>query len=122
MNVLGLGLNIVSGSNPSSMRGKLRELRQLLRHETYSKALLRFRSGPCPPHWRLFYRMAGMRLTLPVFVMLIAMEAVRTKKPIGRNNRETTPNSAGRYDHESRRAGDDAHELLPSNAGERHSI
>lgn len=122
MNVLGLGLNIVSGSNPSSMRGKLRELRQLLRHETYSKALLRFRSGPCPPHWRLFYRMAGMRLTLPVFVMLIAMEAVRTKKPIGRNNRETTPNSAGRYDHESRRAGDDAHELLPTNAGERHSI
>lgn len=122
MNVLGLGLNIVSRSNPSSALGKLRELGRLLRHETYRAALKQFRSGACPPLWQLFYRMSAMRLTVPVYAMLIAMEAMRTKKPIRGNNRGTVKNTAGRHHHEPGRPRDDAHELLPSNAGERHSV
>ncbi len=122
MNVLGLGLHIVGRSNPASPLGKLSELGRLLRHEIYGKALAQFRPEHSPALWRLFYWMAGRRLTLPVYAMLAAMEAARTMKPMGRGTGGTVKNTASRHDHEPRRPGDDAHELLPANAGERHSV
>ncbi|MDQ6423273.1 glycosyltransferase [Paenibacillus sp. LHD-117] len=122
MNVLGLGLNIVSRTNPKSVFGRMRELGSLLREETFRKALNAFQPKPCPPLWRLFYGMAKLRMSLAVYVMLIAMEAMRTKKPIRRSNRGTVKDLASRHRHEPGRAGNDAHELLPSNAGERHTV
>lgn len=122
MNVLGLGLNIVGASNPASASGKVKELRALLREPAYRDALGAFRTEVCPLPWRIFYGLAKRRLALPVYILLRMLEVMRTKKLVGRSNRGTVKNSAGRHHHESGRAGDDAHELLPSDAGERHSV
>ncbi|MHA6485281.1 glycosyltransferase family 2 protein [Paenibacillus sp. strain BS8-2] len=122
MNVLGLGLNIVGRSNPANPVSKLREIRRLLHHNIYGKALERFSPLHCQVIWRIFYQMAGRKLALPVYIMLAAMEFARTMKPIRRSRHGIITNTAGRHDHESRRSGDNAHELLPSNAGEGHSV
>lgn len=122
MNVLGLGLNIVGVSNPASASGKMKELRTLLREPAYRDALGALRTEACPLPWRIFYGLAKRRLALPVYVLLSTLEVMRTKKLVRRNNRGTVKNFAGRHHHEPGRAGDDAHELLSSNAGERHTV
>lgn len=122
MNVLGLGLNIIGASNPASASAKVKELRALLREPVYREALGALRTEACPLPWRIFYGLAKRRLALPVYVLLSTLEFLRTKKLVGRSNRGTVKNSAGRHHHEPGRAGDDAHELLPPNAGERHTV
>ncbi|RJE91161.1 glycosyltransferase [Paenibacillus sp. 1011MAR3C5] len=114
LNVMGLGLNIISHSNPASLKGKLDQIKGLLSQPRMKAALAEFDASASPLVWKLFFTAARLRLALPLYFMLNGIELLRTKKK-GRNIRGADSHPAGRDHHEPGRTGNDAHELLPAN-------
>lgn len=121
LNAMGLGLNIISRSNPASLWGKLGQIRGLLSQPRMKAALSEFDVSVSPFVWKLFFTAAKLRLALPIYVMLNGIELLRTKKK-GGNDSGADSHPAGRNHHESGRTGNDAHELLPANEPKRHSV
>lgn len=121
LNVLGLGLNIVSQSNPASTSGKVAQIKQLLSEDVFRRALDGFDIQNCSAVWKLFYTAAKWRLSWLVYVLLAAIEIMRTKS-MRRNRSGADSYPASRDHHESRRTRNDANELLPANEQKRHSI
>ncbi|RJX41541.1 glycosyltransferase [Paenibacillus pinisoli] len=120
LNVMGLGLNIISRSNPASLRGKLKQLKELLSQPRMKASLGEFDASASPLVWKLFFAAARLRLALPIYIMLNGIELLRTRKKGG--NKGAASHSAGRDHHEPGRTGNDAHELLPANEQKRHSV
>ncbi|MEK3881802.1 glycosyltransferase [Paenibacillus sp. PL2-23] len=121
LNVLGLGLNIVSTSNPASVFGKVSQIKQLLSQRVFGDALAKFEIRNCTSVWRLFYTAAKWRLAWPVYLLLMVIDMMRTKS-IRRNRSGIYSYPAGRDYHESRRTRDDANELLSANEQKRLSV
>ncbi|MFF2888903.1 glycosyltransferase family 2 protein [Paenibacillus sp. NPDC057967] len=121
LNVMGLGLNIISRSNPSTFRGKLNQIKELLAQPRMKAALAEFDASASPLVWKLFFTAAKLRLVLPIYAMLNGIELLRMKRK-GGNNHGADSHPAGRHHYEPGRAGNDAHELLPANEYKRHSV
>ncbi|MHA7964395.1 glycosyltransferase [Paenibacillus sp. CAU 1782] len=122
MNVLGLGLNIISRKNPANSLGKIRELKEILSAPATAEALRAFDSSHSAAVWRLFFAIARRRLAAPLLLLLYGAEFMRTRpKRKGRRHGDN-PNSASGHLDESRGTGNDAYELLPPAGKERHSI
>ncbi|REK75800.1 glycosyltransferase family 2 protein [Paenibacillus paeoniae] len=121
LNVMGLGLNIISPSNPASLIGKLDQIKALLSQPRMKAALSEFDTSASSLVWKLFFTAARLRLSMPLYIMLNGIEWLRSKKK-RRNVNEADSHSAGRDHHEPGRIGNDAHELLPANEQKRHSI
>ncbi|HTG69928.1 MAG TPA: glycosyltransferase [Candidatus Udaeobacter sp.] len=121
MNVLGLGLNIMSEDHEASTRKKLKALNLLLRSERISESLKAFELGYCPLVWRAFFLCAKFRFSLAIYFMLKAINWIRIRNT-GRITGETGSNIASGNDYESRRIRNHADELLPSNGSKQNSI
>lgn len=121
LSLFGLGLNIAGSGNPASLRRKYAELGKLLRIPLYREAARRLELRRCPPAWRLWMALAKRRLTLPLLVMLLLIERIRTK-PTGGSRHAADSNLAGRHRDEPRRPGNDADELLPDDGQRRRSV
>lgn len=120
LNVMGLGLNIISRSNPASFRGKLKQVRELLSQPRMKASLAEFDVSASPLVWKLFFTGARLRLVLLIYLMLNGIELLRTRKKGG--NIRADSHSAGRDHYEPGRTGNDAHELLPANEQKRYSV
>lgn len=122
MHVLGLGLNVISGANPAGMPGKLRELTGILKEPGIGEALSAFDSRFLPAVWKTFFGIAKTRKAALLLPLLYGVDFMRKKPKRGRKLHDEHPHSAGGHGHESRGAGNDAHELLSSAERKRHSI
>ncbi len=122
MNVLGLGLNVISQSNPARLRGKIRELKDIITAPATAEALKVFDSRHSAAVWRLFYAVAGRKLAAPLLLLLYGAEFMRTRPKRKERRHGDNPHSASRHRDESRGTGNDAYELLPPAEKGRHSI
>ncbi|CAM4112182.1 glycosyltransferase [Paenibacillus alkaliterrae] len=121
MNVLGLGLNIMSEGPLSSIRKKQKALSRLLHSSRISQSLKKFEVSHCPLIWKVFFLCAKYKFSLAIYFMLTAINWMRINKT-GRIKVETGSNLASGHDHESRRIGNHADELLPSNGSKQNSV
>ncbi|RCW42735.1 glycosyltransferase family 2 protein [Paenibacillus prosopidis] len=121
MNVLGLGLNIMSEDKPAAIRKKLRSLNLLLRSNRMRQSLKTFEMSYCPLVWRAFFFCAKIRFSLVIYLMLTAINWMR-KRNTGRLNVDNGTNIASGNHNESRRLRNHAHELLPSNGSKENTV
>ncbi|MBW7459935.1 hypothetical protein K0U00_38335, partial [Paenibacillus sepulcri] len=117
MNIVGLGLHIISAGNPASLPGKIRSLRRLVARPRFREALKGLELAYCAAPWRIFFTCARLKLPLSLYIMLKAMNAMRTRSKGGMSS-ETGSNSAGGDRDESGRTGNDDHELLQANGSQ----
>lgn len=121
MSTVGLGLNIITHHNKSSLISKFRSLYQLVSDRRRAECLRRMETKYLSLPWRMFFLCARWRWVPGLYVMLMAMELLRTRK-VRRNPGESDADIASRDDHESRRAGNYADELLPRNRSKQGSV
>lgn len=79
MNVLGLGLNECSSANKSSIIEKISNIKKILNDNLIKEAYKNFKTDKFPLHWRIFYIFNKKRLVLPSYLMMSAIEFLRTR-------------------------------------------
>ncbi|GGD73367.1 glycosyltransferase [Paenibacillus nasutitermitis] len=114
VNLVGLGLNIAGSGNPVSVLVKVNSLRKLIGSARFRHSLAGFRLSYCRGPWRIFFACAKLKLSFSLYLMLRAMNRMRTI-PKGGRAYETGSNFAGGNRDEPRRPGDDDYELLQAN-------
>ncbi|WP_410513548.1 glycosyltransferase [Paenibacillus sp. BR2-3] len=117
MNILGLGLNIISSDHKVSVFKKVKEIKSIISNGRTTLSFKEFELRYCPGVWRLFYLFGKWRFAAGMFLMLKSINWIRFMNTRGVAN-ETSSNLAGSNRNEPGRAGDDAHELLPANGSE----
>jgi len=121
MNVIGLGLNIMSNHKSSSMLTKIKALQIMLNGNRIRNSFMGFDDSYCPLVWRVFFLCAKNKFSLGIYVMLMAVNWMRIKNR-GRAKVATSKNLASGHDHESRRFRNDANKLLPSDGSKQNSV
>lgn len=121
INVIGLGLNIMSNNQSSSMLTRIKALQMMLNGNRIRNSFMRFDESYCPLVWRVFFLCAKSKFSLGIYFMLTAVNWMRMKNT-GRAKVATSKNLASGNDHESRRFRNDANELLPSDGSKQNSI
>jgi glycosyltransferase involved in cell wall biosynthesis len=121
MNVLGLGLNIMSEGRAASFGKKLKALHKLLHGDKINQSFKQFDTSYSPFIWKAFFVCAKIKFSLAIYFMLIAINWMR-KRNTGRIAVETGSNLASGNGHESRRIRNHADELLSSNGSKQNSV
>lgn len=121
MNVLGLGLNIMSEGRAASFGKKLKALHKLLHGDKVKQSFKQFDTSYSPLIWKAFFVCAKIKFSLAIYVMLIGINWMR-KRNTGRIAVETGSNLASGNGHESRRIRNHADELLSSNGSKQNSV
>jgi glycosyltransferase EpsH len=121
MNVIGLGLNIMSEGKPASFGKKLKAVHTMLHGSRYNQSFKQFDISYCPFIWKAFFVCAKIKFSLAIYFMLTAINWMRIRNT-GRTTVETGSNLASGNDHESRRIRNDADELLSSNGSKQNSV
>lgn len=121
MNIIGLGLNIMSEGTASSARKKLKAVNSLLHSNRVSESFKQFDTSYCPLIWKVFFVSAKYKFAFAVYFMLVAINRLRAKS-LRRTKVESGSNSASGNNYESRRLRNDADELLPSNGSKQNSV
>lgn len=75
--MIGLGLNEIAAD--TSIFQKARRLKQILNKEQYLRAFKQLDISPCPLHWKVFFLLCRWQMTLPLVVLLIIMNILRSK-------------------------------------------
>lgn len=76
LGLIGLGLNIVQGTNLSYIES-IKELRMILSMDQYKKALKDLPMEYFPVHWKLFFDCARKEAVIPMYVLLKIMNYLR---------------------------------------------
>lgn len=121
INVLGLGLNIISDDNHVSMRMKIRSLHTLLNNDRVKTSMRQFPLKNCPLVWKAFFLSAKLRFSILIYFMLKAINWIR-KKNTGGVQLESGPDITSSDSDESRWLRNDVDELLPSNGSKKNTI
>jgi glycosyltransferase involved in cell wall biosynthesis len=121
MNVLGLGLNIMSENQFSSTCKKLRDLSDLLHSERVCQSFKQFDMQCCPLVWRTFFLCAKLKFSLAIYTLLKAINIMRMKN-IRRTKVESSSNPASGNNHESGRLREHVDELLPQTGSKQNSV
>lgn len=121
MNVIGLGLNIMSNKKSSSMLTKVKALQIMLNGNRIRNSFMQFDEAYCPLVWRVFFLCAKNKFSLGIYLMLTAVNWMRIKN-VGRAKVATSKNLASGNGHESWRFRNDANELLPSDGSKQNSV
>jgi glycosyltransferase involved in cell wall biosynthesis len=121
MNIIGLGLNVMSEGKASSARKKVKALQMLLQGRRMRKALRSFETKDNPLVWKVFFVCAKLKFSLAIYFMLTVINKLRVRQSGGTTS-ESGSNLASRHHHESRRLGNHADELLPANGSKQNSV
>jgi glycosyltransferase involved in cell wall biosynthesis len=78
LGTLGLGLNTISKSNPSSIFNKISLLNNFLSEKKIQRSFKQFELAYLPVVWRAFYFCAKMRFTWGFYFLLMSIEWLRT--------------------------------------------
>ncbi|WP_081754854.1 glycosyltransferase family 2 protein [Paenibacillus durus] len=121
INILGLGLNIISEDYKASPFAKIKDIHLLVSKWEVVSAFAGFELRYCTKAWRIFFLLGKWRVATGIYLMLKVINQLRIKNTRGVDN-GTRSNSSGRHHDESGRTGDYAHELLPSDGPRQNSV
>ncbi|OMF35952.1 glycosyl transferase family 2 [Paenibacillus sp. FSL H8-0548] len=121
MNIIGLGINMMSEGKASSAGKKLKAVHALLHSNRVSESFRQFDTSYCPLIWKVFFVSAKHKFTFAVYFMLIVINGLRAKS-LRRTKVESSSNFASGNHYESRRLRNDADELLSSNGSKPNSV
>ena len=77
MNIMGLGLNTLSESNPSSLSDKVKKLKTVINDERIKRSFQQLELASFPVVWRAFYFCAKIRSAIGLFIMLYSLDGIR---------------------------------------------
>lgn len=78
LGLIGLGLNLAE-DNKMKTNEKIQELHRILNMQHYKKALAVFSIKNLPLYWKAFFICAKLRLSLPLYTILLAMNWLRSR-------------------------------------------
>jgi glycosyltransferase involved in cell wall biosynthesis len=121
MNIIGLGLNIMSEGTASNAGKKRKAVHNLLNSSRVNDSFKPFETRYCPLVWKVFFVCAKYKFSVAVYFMLVVINGLRVKS-FRRTKIESGSNLASGNHYESRRLRNDADELLPSNGSKQNSV
>lgn len=77
INVLGLGLNVISQNHEGSTTAKIREIHAFLSDPYIKTCFKHFDLTNFPLSWKFFYFLAKFRISLGFYLMLLSIEGLR---------------------------------------------
>lgn len=80
MNILGLGLNTVQKSNRSTMLQKIQAIDRMLNDKRIKQSLQQLKLEHCPMVWKVFFSCAKLRFSTGLYLLLQAINYLRTRK------------------------------------------
>jgi glycosyltransferase EpsH len=80
LNILGLGLSVVSKRNPASSSQKVKALRELLEEPLFRSSLERFDLSLVSHVWKWFFLCAKWRCSAGLYVMLLGIDWLRKRR------------------------------------------
>lgn len=75
VNIVGLGLNIVSSK--LTVFERLKEINKILKKDIYVKAIKQLKLKYLPIHWKIFFICAKLKFIIALYIMLYIMERIR---------------------------------------------